>query len=126
MPASSKTSAQQPTAKAFLKRRTFEQGKTLADDAHAATWRLYCEVLRFWRSCRMKRCRRERRCIGEPASCLVRGLPSVTAAERTAAEKAVIAGGPRRIKPASHMEYVVRRQPLISLTSWRAGPSTKE
>ena len=68
MPASSKASAKQPTAKAFQKRRTFEQGKTLADDAHAATWRLYCEVLRFWRRCRMKRCRRERRCMGEPAS----------------------------------------------------------
>lgn len=111
----------QPAEKQFLKRRTFAQGKKLADDAHVATWRLYCEVLHFWRSCRMKRCERERRCLGEPASCLMRGLPSVPPAARMAAEKAVIAGGPRRIKPASHMEYVVRRQPLISLFTWRAG-----
>lgn len=119
MPSPRKSSAKQPTEKAFLKRRTFDQGLKLADDAHAATWRLYCEVLRFWRSCRLKRCKRERRCTGEPAPCLMRGLPSVTQAERIAAEKAVIAGGPRRIKPASHMEYVVRRQPLASLTTWR-------
>ena len=113
--------AKQPGEKQFLKRRTFAQGKRLADDAHAATWRLYCEVFGFWRRCRLKPCRRHRRCAGEPASCLMRGLPSVAAAEREAAQKAVIAGGPRRIKPASHLEYVVRRQPLMSLTTWRAG-----
>jgi hypothetical protein len=117
--------AKQPTAKAFLKRRTFEQGKKLADDAHAATWWLYCEVLAFWRTCRLKPCKRHRRCCGEPASCLMRGLPGVTAAARTAAGKAVIAGGPRCIKPASHMEYVVRRQPLAMLTTWRPGASAK-
>jgi hypothetical protein len=110
----------QPTEKQFLKRRTVEQGIKLADDAHAATWRLYCEVFRFWRSCPVKRCKRERRCLGEPARCLMRGLPSITPAEGLAAEKAVIAGGPRKIPPATHMEYVVRRQPLAALTTWRA------
>lgn len=118
---SSKSSAKQPTAKAFLKRRTFEQGKKLADDAHAATWRLYCEVFRFFRSCRLKSCKRHRRCGGEPAACLMRGLPTVPPAERLAAQKSVIAGGPRKIRPATHMEYVVRRQPLAILTTWRPG-----
>jgi hypothetical protein len=124
MPASSESLAKQPGEKQFLKRRSFAQGKQLADDAHAATWRLYCEVFAFWRSCRLKPCKRHRRCRGEPASCLMRGLPAVTAAEREAAQKAVIAGGPRRIKPASHIEYVVRRQPLMLLTTWRAGAGT--
>ena len=55
MPSSHKSPTKQPTAKAFLKRRTFEQGKKLADDAHAATWRLYCEVFSLFRSCRSNR-----------------------------------------------------------------------
>ena len=122
MPSSHKPPpTKQPTAKAFLKRRTFEQGKKLADDAHAATWRLYCEVFSFFRSCRFKPCRRHRRCCGEPAACLMRGLPAVPPAARDAAAKAVIAGGPHKIPPSSHMEYVVRRQPLPFLTTWRAG-----
>lgn len=125
MPRPSKQIAK-PTAKAFLKRRSFEQGKQLADDAHAATWRLYCEVFAFWRKCEAKPCRRHRRCCGEVAACLMRGLPAVPAGEREAAEKAVRAGGPRRIPPATHMEYVVRRQPLPLLTTWRPGAVAKE
>ena len=125
MPRSSKSPVKQPTAKAFLKRRSFDEGKKLADDAHAATWRLYCEVFAFWRKCESKPCRRHRRCCGEAAACLMRGLPTVPAAEREAAEKAVRAGGPRRIPPATHMEYVVRRQPLPLLTAWRPGAGAK-
>ena len=97
MPSSHKSPTKQPTAKAFLKRRTFDQGKKLADDTHAATWRLYCEVFSLFRSCRFKPCRRHRRCCGEPAACLMRGLPAVPPAARDAAAKAVIAGGPRKI-----------------------------
>jgi hypothetical protein len=111
----------QPTGKQFQKRRTVGEGLKLADDAHAATWRLYCEVLGFWRSCADRRCKRHRRCCGEPARCLMRGLPGVAPAERDKAEKEVIAGGPRRIPPATHMEYVVRRQAVPALTTWRGG-----
>ena len=125
MSRSSKPPAKAPGEKQFLKRRTFAQGKGLADDAHAATWRLYCETFRLWTSCRLKPCKRHRRCCGEPAACLMRGLPSVPPAERAAAEKAVVAGGPRRIPPATHMEYVVRRQPLASLVAWRPGVGAK-
>jgi hypothetical protein len=125
MPLLRQPSTKKPTAKDFQKRRTFEQGRKLADDAHVATWRLYCEVFRFWQSCRFKPCRRHRRCCGEPAGCLMRGLPSVTPAARVTAEKKVIAGGPRFIPPANHMEYVVRRQPLPLLAAWRADDGVK-
>ena len=37
--------------KNFTKRRTVEQGLQLADAAHAAVWRLYCEVFGLWRAC---------------------------------------------------------------------------
>ena len=95
-----------PGEKEFTKRRTVAEGLALADAAHAAVWRLYCDVFKFWRACRVKRCRRHRRCDGEPAACLMRGLPSVPEAERQAAAAAVIAGGPRRIPPATHLEWI--------------------
>jgi hypothetical protein len=105
----------------FLKRRTFAEGKAQVDAAHVATWRLYCEALKFWRRCPSAVCQRHRRCAGEPAGCLIRGLPSVPPAERLKAEQEVIAGGPRGIAPASHIEWTVRRGALATLTSWKLG-----
>ena len=110
-----------PSEKNFAKRRTVEQGLNLADATHAAVWRLYCEVFGLWRSCSVKKCRRHRRCLGEPAGCLMRGLPSVPEARRLTAANEVIAGGPRRIPPATHLEWIVRRESLPILTSWRTG-----
>jgi len=49
----------------------------------------------------------------------MRGLPSVSQAQRLAAATDVIAGGPRRIAPATHLEWLVRREPLPALTAWR-------
>jgi hypothetical protein len=112
---------EEPNQKNFTKRRTVEQGLQLADAAHAAVWRLYCETFAFWRACSGKKCRRQRRCLGNPAACLMCGLPRVAPARRLAAEKEVTAGGPRRIPPATHLEWLARRQPLPALTSWRAG-----
>ena len=111
--------SKQKEEKKFTKRRSVEDGLKLADAAHLATWRLYCEVLRFWRSCSVHKCRRHRRCLGEPAHCLMRGLPSVPHEQQQAAAKQVIAGGPRRIAPATHFEWLVRRESLPVLTSWR-------
>jgi hypothetical protein len=105
--------------KEFTKRRSVDAGMALADAAHAAVWRLYCEVFAFWRGCRMKKCRRHRRCVGEPAPCLMRGLPSVPEAERQSATAVVIAGGPRRMAPATHMEWRLRREPLPLVMAWR-------
>jgi hypothetical protein len=118
-----------PRAKDFTKRRTVDEGLKLADAAHERVWRLYCEVFGFWRTCFRKQCRRHRHCLGEPAACLMRGLPFVPPAQRLAAEKEVVAGGPRRIPPATHLEFVARREPLPSLMRWRTGtaePSAPE
>jgi hypothetical protein len=108
-----------PGEKEFTKRRTVAEGLALADAAHDAVWRLYCDVFKFWRACRLRRCRRHRRCVGTPATCLMHGLPSVPEAERQAAASAVIAGGPRRIPPATHLEWNLRREPLPLITAWR-------
>ena len=105
----------------FLKRRTFAQGQALIDAAHIATQRLYCDALGLWRRCAKRPCKRHRRCLGEPTLCLLHGLPYVSQARRLKARKAVIAGGPHRIAPATHMEWFLRRSDLATLLSWSLG-----
>jgi hypothetical protein len=105
-----------PREKDFTKRRSVEDGLKLADAAHVAVWRLYCDVFALWRRCRKRPCRRH---CGEPAGCLMRGLPSVPPAQRETAAKEVIAGGRKRIAPASHIEWHLRREPLPMITTWR-------
>jgi hypothetical protein len=111
-----------PNEKDFTKRRSVADGLKLADAAHAATWRLYCDVLCLWHTCRNKKCRRHRRCTGEPAACLLRALPFIPLARREEAAKLVVAGGPRRLPPATHLEWIVRREPLPKLMTWRTPP----
>ena len=110
-----------PAKQDFLKRRTFEEGRAQVDAAHIATHRLYCDALGFWRRCAKRPCKRHRRCAGEPTGCLMRGLPSVPQAQRLKAQKEVIAGGPRRLAPATHIEWFVRRTELATLVSWGFG-----
>jgi hypothetical protein len=102
----------------FLKRRSAEQGLAEVDAAHLATHRLYCETLKFWRRCGLVTCHRHRRCLGEPTGCLMRGLPFVPPAERLRAQDQVIAGGPRRLPPATHVEWCLRRTELATVISW--------
>jgi hypothetical protein len=105
----------------YLKRRTVEQGLAMMNEAHVATQRLYCDVLKFWRGCRFGSCKRHRRCMGRPTDCLLRGVHQVSPAQRLVAREQVIAGGPRRIKPANNMEREVRRSEFKSVASWRLG-----
>jgi hypothetical protein len=118
MPSSRKKLPDQPP---YLKRRTFEEGRAEVDAAHAATCRLYCDALDLWRGCAKPLCRRHRCCLGEPTGCFVRGLPRVSARRRLEAQKEVIAGGPRRIAPATHIEWTVRRSALKQIVSWGLG-----
>jgi hypothetical protein len=43
----------------------------------------------------------------------------VPLSRRLRAQQHVIAGGPRRVAPASHMEWQVRREPLQTVLSWK-------
>jgi hypothetical protein len=51
----------------------------------------------------------------------MRGLMFVPPSQRLKAQKEVIAGGPRRIAPATHIEWFVRRNELKTLVSWGFG-----
>jgi hypothetical protein len=102
----------------YLKRRTFEQGKKQMDEAHYATHRLYCDVFDFWRGCKLRICQRHRRCIGEATLCLRHGLPAVPVARQRLAKNEAIAGGPRRLPPATHVERTVRESDLAQLLAW--------
>ncbi len=96
------------------KRYTPRQQQALDNAARSATQRLYCDVLRLWRTCSGKSCRRHLRCMGDPAACFHRGRANVPQIDEAVRAK-VIAGGPRRIPPATHKEWIVRRYPPSSL-----------
>jgi hypothetical protein len=110
-----------PDQPPYLKRRTFEQGRAEVDAAHVATCRLYCDALNLWRRCTEPLCRRHRCCLGEPTGCFVRGLPYVSAKRRLKAQKQGIAGGRRRVAPATHIEWTVRRSALKQIVAWGFG-----
>jgi len=104
-----------PNRQYLNKRYTPAQQQALYDAALAATRRLYCDVLGLWRSCKSKACRRHRRCCGEPKACLRRVYSGLPKHQRDALRAQVIAGGPRRIPPATHTEWNVRRYPVSSV-----------
>jgi len=105
-----------PADRQYLnKRHTPRQQQQLFNAAMAATQRLYCDVLRLWRGCAGKRCRRHLRCMGAPAACLVRGLQDIPEWRRRRAYFEVLEGGPRRIPPANHKEWGMRRTPLSTI-----------
>ena len=108
-----------PAKQNFTKRRSVEANRALIDAAHRTTYRLYCDALRFWRFCRNKKCKRHRRCCGEPTGYLKQGLPAVPPAERLKARQEVMAGGPRREATATHIERAVRQSALEAVLSWR-------
>ena len=93
------------------KRYTPQQQQELRNAAKAATQRLYCDVLEIWRGCANKSCRRHLRCMGDPAACLHRGLKNIPQWRQHRAYTEVLAGGPRRIPPANHKEWGMRRTP---------------
>jgi len=98
----------------YLNKRHTPKQQALNNAAVSATQRLYCDVLCLWRTCSGKPCRRHRRCPGDPAACLRRGRAIIADIDASVRAE-VIAGGPKRLPPATHMEWIVRRYPPSSL-----------
>jgi hypothetical protein len=103
----------------FTKRRSVLENRALIDAAHRTTYRLYCDALHLWRRCPSQKCRRHRRCVGEPTGCLNRALPTVPRNRLAAARQDVMAGGPHRVAPATHIEWVVRQCAVEQVLAWR-------
>jgi hypothetical protein len=97
------------------KRYTPKQQQALHNAAKAATQRLYCDVLELWRGCPNKNCRRHLRCVGALASCRKRCVAKIPSWRRHRAYTDVVAGGPRRIPPANHKEWGMRRNPSSTI-----------
>jgi hypothetical protein len=103
-----------PANREYLnKRYTPDEQQAQTDAACSATQRLYCDELQAWRGCTDKRCRRHLRCSGDPAACFARVRERHEISNAVWA--AVIRGGPGRIPPATHREWVMRRTPPDSL-----------
>lgn len=79
--------------------------------AFAAIRALYCELLPLWRLCARGYGRRHHTCGGDGAACLKRGWPLMPPQVQARAYELVMRGGPRRVRSATHMEWVLRGYP---------------
>ncbi len=95
----------------YHKRTTPDEQAAQREAAFAAIRRLYGEALPLWRSCRRGYCRRHKQCAGDVGPCVARAWPLMPASLQELAYKEVMAGGPRRIAPATHREWLLRRFP---------------
>jgi hypothetical protein len=62
--------------------------------------RHYCNLFKFWRACRDKRCRRYVRCCGDSNECLKRRIDEIPRMEQFQARQAVMAATPKQAGPA--------------------------
>jgi hypothetical protein len=79
--------------------------------AYRAIRALYCESLPLWRACARGFCRRNRVCGGDREACLTRGWPLLPPHIQNEARALVEHGGPRRLRPATDRESVMRGDP---------------
>jgi len=96
----------------FRKPRLSDEEEIVQREAAFAAIRLlYAEVLPLWRCCGRGHCRRHKRCCGDARSCVKRCWPQMPPQRQNAAYRQVMAGGPLRVPPATHMEWSLRRYP---------------
>jgi hypothetical protein len=93
----------------YNKRLTPDEQVAQREAAFAAIRRLYCEALPLWRACPRGYCRRHQRCNGGARVCLTRGWPLMPPELQSKARRQVAVGGPRRLPPATHTEWHLRR-----------------
>jgi hypothetical protein len=95
----------------WYKRLTPEEETEQREIAFAAIRQLYAESLPLWRFCRRGHCRRHKKCNGEVRPCLKRCWAQTPEPQQNLAWHQVIAGGPRHIAPATHLERALRAYP---------------
>jgi hypothetical protein len=95
----------------YNKRLTPDEQVAQREAAFDAIRRLYAEALPLWRFCRHGTCRRHKTCAGDVRPCLERGWPLMPRELQMRAYHEVMRGGPRRLPPATHTEWQLRRFP---------------
>jgi hypothetical protein len=60
----------------------------------------YCNLFKFWRACRDKRCRRHLRCCGDTSACLKRRIGEISRTAQFEARQAVLVATPHNAGPA--------------------------
>ena len=96
---------------------TTEEGrKAQSQAAFAAIRALYVESLPLWRVCGRGWCRRNHSCGGDGRACLKRGWPLMSPQLQDEAIALVLHGGPRRLRPATRKEYILRSFPPSNFT----------
>ncbi len=95
----------------FWKRRTPDDERALREAAFAAIKRLYAESLPLWRACGRGYCRRHKQCAGEAAPCVKRAWPLMPPEVQERAYEEMRRGGPRRLPPATRLEWDLRGYP---------------
>ena len=109
------------------KRLTPEQESAQRKAAFAAIRALFCQVTEPWHSCQRGYCRRHHCCIAEagPGACLGRHWPLLTPAEQDNAHREVINGGPRRLRPQTHIGMELAPLPAVEFRPWLSGASCR-
>jgi hypothetical protein len=100
----------------YIDASTEEGRKAQAEAAFAAIRALYCESLPLWRTCARGFCRRHHACGGDNRACLKRTWPLMPEAVQTQAYELVRRGGPRRLRAATHREWILRGYPPSNFT----------
>ncbi len=55
----------------------------------------YCNLFKFWRACRDKRCKRHRRCCGDTSECLKRRIGEIPRHAQFLAREAILTATPK-------------------------------
>lgn len=88
-----------PTLEDYL---TQEEFRARFDAAKAEVQRHYCTLFGFWRSCRLKLCRRQNGCRGDAHACLKRSVGQVPRHAQFAARASVLRTAPRNLPAPEH------------------------
>jgi hypothetical protein len=78
----------------YLTRREF---RTRFEAEKVRVARRYCTLFRFWGNCRLKLCRRQRACAGEPLTCLTSSVDRIPRDNQFAARQLLLQATPRNI-----------------------------
>ena len=88
--------------------------------------RHYCNLFKFWRACRDKRCRRHLRCCGDTSECLKSRIGEIPRHAQFLAREAVLvstphnAGGAERTVRQFMPRDIITPDPLqVAMNRWR-------